>query len=90
MQSIWDPRLIVPPNSPMMGDGCLKFPEFPLIDLDELDLRFIERTSMLRVSHLLQLQLQLQLQTIFRLRTPWGVFQKTLRRMFRLGANFPR
>ena len=37
MQSIWDPRLIVPPNSPMMGDGCLKFPEFPLIDLDELD-----------------------------------------------------
>ena len=45
MQSIWDPRLIVPPNSPMMGDGCLKFPEFPLIDLDELDLRFIERPT---------------------------------------------
>ena len=45
MQSIWDPRLIVPPNSPTMGDGCLKFPEFPLIDLDELDLRFIERPT---------------------------------------------
>ena len=51
MQSIWDPRLIVPPNSSIMGDGCLNFPEFPLIDLDELDLRFIERPTSPTIIH---------------------------------------
>ena len=42
MQSIWDPHLIMPPSSPMMRSECLKFPKFPLIDLDKPDLHFVE------------------------------------------------
>jgi hypothetical protein len=45
LQSIWDISLIVPPNSPMMCDGCVQLPAFPHIDLDELDLRFIGRPT---------------------------------------------
>lgn len=39
-KSISDAHLIAPPNSPMMGHGCLRLPPSPQINLDELELYF--------------------------------------------------
>ena len=51
-----------------MGDGCLKFPECPLIDLDELDLRFIERPTSPTIIRPTSSKINLHCRTYFTLR----------------------